>query len=268
MTEFVTNARGDRVAYDKRGVGPAVVFVAGAGPYRAIDPETTETAEALADLGATTVVFDRLGRGESQAVGVLDLDRELAAVDAVLEVAGGSAVLCGHSSGGSISLRAAAAGLPVDGLALWETPLAGDRDETREWVDEFLRRLDAGDLVAAREQYMKDMPPEWLEGLRSSPEWPQVVAQTVTLRADAESLAWAASAPHATVFADIDVPVLAVAGTETFPEMVESSRLLAEAIRHARETRVAGAFHSWEPGPMATELAAFVTAAGAGSTSD
>src|SRR4051794_3932300 len=113
MTDFTTTARGDRVAYDRYGSGPGLVFIAGAGPFRAVDPITTETAERAADLGVTAVVFDRLGRGESAAEGVLDLDRELAAIAAAIEVAGGRAVLCGHSSGCSLALRAAAAGLPV-----------------------------------------------------------------------------------------------------------------------------------------------------------
>src|SRR5690625_6832566 len=55
MSEFVITSAGDRVAYDRRGEGPAVVFVAGAGPFRAIDPETSEVAELLAARGWTTV---------------------------------------------------------------------------------------------------------------------------------------------------------------------------------------------------------------------
>ncbi|MEE6282288.1 alpha/beta fold hydrolase [Georgenia sp. MJ170] len=261
MTEYVTTSRGDRVAYDRRGDGPALIFVAGAGPHRATDPVTTATAEAMVPLGVTTVVFDRLGRGDSPATERLDLDRELAAVAALIDVVGGSAVLCGHSSGCTIALRAAVGGLPVTGLALWEAPIAGDRAATRDWIDGFLRRLDAGELAAAREFYMKDMPPQWLAEAKRSPEWPELVEQTVSLRADAESLGWAASAPHAELFAGIDLPVLAMAGTETFDEMIESAALIAAAVPGARQARVAGAFHSWEPEPMAAELAGFVHAA-------
>ena len=50
MSELVTTALGDTVAYDLRGSGPAVVFVAGAGPHRAVDPWTTQTAERAAGL--------------------------------------------------------------------------------------------------------------------------------------------------------------------------------------------------------------------------
>ena len=178
MTEFTTTATGDRVAYDLRGAGPALIFVAGAGPFRAIDPWTTETAERAAQQGITTLVFDRLGRGESPAQGQLDLERELQAIQALLDIVGGSAVLCGHSSGCSISLRAAATGLPIDGLALWEAPFAGVAADTQAWSDEVEQRMDAGDPEGALSHYMKDMPPEWLaeaktssSGVRSPQAW-------------------------------------------------------------------------------------------------
>ena len=188
MTEHATTSRGDTVAYDRYGEGPGLVFVAGAGPFRAMDPGTTATARLAAEAGLTTVVFDRLGRGESGADGRLDLDRELEAVRALIDVAGGHAVLCGHSSGCSVSLAAAAAGLPVDGLVLWEAPLSAPAGPTTEWADEFERRLDAGELEAAQEWYMKDMPPEWLAGAKASPAWSAIYASAPTLRADAQSL--------------------------------------------------------------------------------
>lgn len=266
MSDVLTTSRGDRVAFDKRGSGPALIFIAGAGPYRAVDPVTTATAEAMEPLGVTTLVFDRLGRGESEASGVLDLDRELAAIEALIEEAGGSAVLCGHSSGCSIALRAAVAGLAVDGLALWEAPISPEKDDTIEWVDEALRLMDAGELEAAQVHYMKDMPPEWLEGARNSPMWSEMVQQVVSLRADAESLAWAASALHAELFGGIRVPVLAMMGAETFPEMVASAASIAAAIPGARQQQMPGADHEWEAEPMAAELARFVNAAHAGST--
>lgn len=43
--------------------------------------------------------------------------------------------LCGHSSGGSLALHAAASGL-VSGLALWETPLAPPDSGARQLSDD------------------------------------------------------------------------------------------------------------------------------------
>jgi pimeloyl-ACP methyl ester carboxylesterase len=261
MSEFVTTSVGDRVAYDRYGSGPAVLFVAGAGPYRAIDPGTTTTAEAAAGLGISAIVYDRLGRGESPASGRLDLDRELAAIAALLEVAGGSAVLCGHSSGCSISLGAAASGLPVAGLVLWEAPIGPQDGGAREWADEVDRLIAAGDLEAAQLHYMKDMPPEFLKGVQSSPMWAPLVAQVGSLVSDGESLAWAESAPLAELCASIEVPVELLVGEETYPVMLEAVDRLATAIPHATHRRMAGAHHMWDPEPMAAELARFVRAA-------
>jgi pimeloyl-ACP methyl ester carboxylesterase len=258
MSEITTTARGDRLAYDRYGTGPGLVFIAGAGPFRAIDPITTETAQRAADLGVTAVVFDRLGRGESGAEGLLDLDRELAAIAAAIEVAGGTAVLCGHSSGCSLALRAAAAGLPVTGLALWEAPVATDAADTRAWADEIERLIDAGDVQGAQRHYMKDMPPEWLAGAEASPEWPMIAAGVVSTRADAQSLAWATAELATGSLTGVDVPVLTMYGTQTFDEMPIGARMIVAAVANGVEKEMPGAMHSWQPEPMATELAAFV----------
>jgi len=258
MSDFVTTSAGDRVGYDRLGSGPALIFVAGAGPWRAIDPGTTETAELLAASGVTTIVYDRVGRGESFVQGAVELDREIAALAALIEVAGGSAVLCGHSSGCSISLFATVSGLAVDGLALWEAPLEQPDSGGREWAAEVNGRIDAGDLDGALTEYMKDMPPEILDVVRSIPA---MVDQAGSLRPDADSLVWAESAPHAELFAGIRVPVLAMVGEESYDVMVPAAESIAAAIPGATWKRMPGAEHSWQPGPFAAELAAFVKAA-------
>jgi len=262
MTELLTTSRGDRVALDRHGAGgdvPAVVFVSGAGPFRASDPLTTRTAELLAEQGVPSLVWDRLGRGESVADGLLDLDREFEAVAALVASAGGRAVLCGHSSGCAIGLAAAARGLGVAGLVLWEGPLATPAGLVAAWATEFGRRLDAGELEAAQEWYMKDMPPEWLAGAKASPAWPAICASAVTLRADAEALRWATAALGSGELRDqVDVDVLAAYGTETFPGMAEAAARVRSVLPGTGVREVPGAGHMWEPAPMAELLAGFV----------
>ncbi|MEV0245530.1 alpha/beta hydrolase [Nocardia sp. NPDC050712] len=260
MSDQLTTARGDRVAYDLRGSGPALLFLAGAGPYRAIDPVTTATAELVARQGLTAIVYDRLGRGESQVDGRIDLARELEAVAALIDRAGGSAVLCGHSSGCSIALAAAVRGLAVDGLALWEAPLGPPDSGAREWAAEVERRIDTGDLEGAMRYYMKDMPPEFFDAWRQSPEFPDLVAQAGSLRPDGESLVWAESAPLAELLKGIEVPVLAMFGEQTFPEMPVAAASIVAAVAGAKQKQMPGAQHSWEPESMAKELVEFVFA--------
>lgn len=259
MSDFVITSAGDRVAYDRRGDGPAVVFVAGAGPFRAIDPQTSEVAELLASRGLTTVVHDRVGRGESVHDGRVDLAEELAAVAALIAAASSPAVLVGHSSGGAISLRAAVEGLPVAGLVLFETPLDPADQGVSEWTGELYRLLDEGDHAGAVTHYVKDIPLDILRGLQHSPLWEPFVAQAQSLRPDAQALEWAMSAPHAELFGDIDVPVRLLVGEETFSEMTAAATSLAAAIPSATRGEVAGAQHTWEPGAMADELHAFMS---------
>lgn len=257
MTEFITTAAGDRVGYDLRGSGPGLIFVAGAGPFRAIDPVTTETAERAAEQGLTTIVYDRIGRGESEGAGKIGLNREFAALRSLIDLCGGSAVLCGHSSGCSISLAAAAEGLPVSGLALWEAPIA-PTGTAAEWVAGVERRMDAGDFEGALAHYMKDMPPEWLEESKKDPMYPEFVAQVISYRADGESLVWADSGPHRDVFAGIRVPLQMMYGEQTFDEMITAADSVVAAVPGAIKKSLPGAYHSWEPEPMATELVEFV----------
>ncbi len=56
MSERFKTRFDDIVAFDRRGSGPAFVFVSGAGPTRATDPITGRTAELAAAQGLTTIV--------------------------------------------------------------------------------------------------------------------------------------------------------------------------------------------------------------------
>ncbi|WP_010204337.1 alpha/beta fold hydrolase [Salinibacterium sp. PAMC 21357] len=259
MTEFVETAAGDRVAFDRYGDGPIVIFVAGAGPWREIDFTTTETAELLGHYGVKAVVYDRLGRGESMVAGPLGLEREMLALAALIEAvdsAGDGVVLCGHSSGGSLALYAAASGLPVAGLALWETPLAPPNGGSRELADSLRGLIGDNDLEGALNLYMADMPPEILEIVKSIPA---MIDQAGSLQADADSLAWAESASLAELFTPIRVPVIALVGEQSYDEvMVPAAESIVAAIPGAEWKRVPGAQHEWEPASMASELANFV----------
>lgn len=256
MSSYVTTSLNDRVAYDRRGDGPAIVFVAGAGSWREIDATTTRTAELLAQEGFTTVVHDRVGRGESRVQGPIPLDRELAAIAALVDAVGGSAVLCGHSSGGAIALACAARGLPVTGLALWEVPLGATGSTGLGLADELRVLLAAGERDRALSLFLHGLPPELVERARSVPS---MVEQAASLQPDADAFAWAESAPLAEVLAPVRVPVLVMVGETGYDDvMVPAAEAIVAAVPGARWTRVPGAEHSWEPVAMAAGLAAFV----------
>lgn len=261
MTELATSTRGDRVAYDRYGptaLAPVVVVVAGAGSLRH-DDTTIALARLVAADGVGVVLPDRLGRGGSEASGRLDLDREIEGLRAVAAAAGDRVVLCGHSSGCALSLRAAARGLPVAGLALWEAPVTGSARDSAAWARGLERRLDDGELEQAQEWYMQDMPPEWLAGAKASPAWPAIFAGVVSLRADAQALRWTVDGLESGALRDeVGVPVLAAYGTSTFPGMVEAAERLRSVLPQTEVREIGGAHHAWDPVAFAPVLADFV----------
>lgn len=250
----LVTAAGDRVVFDRHGAAgaPAALFIAGAGPTRADDPVTTATARLLAERGFQALVHDRVGRGESVAAGPIPLEREIDAIEALAASAAGPVVLVGHSSGCAIAMLAASHVERLAGLALWEAPLGQFADGAPAWWAEVERHLEAGELEQAVAAYMVGMPPEWLEQLKQSPDYPALVQSWVP---DGTALATVEAAGAAASLGALEVPVLAVVGTETFPGMASAADAIAAAAPRGASEELAGAWHSWDPEAMAARLA-------------
>jgi pimeloyl-ACP methyl ester carboxylesterase len=140
----VTSKDGTTIAYDRVGHGPPLIVVGGAFSYRGFKG-VVQLAEMLS--GQFTVInYDRRGRGDSGDTSPYAVEREIEDLDAVIAAAGGSAFVWGTSSGSVLALRAAAAGLPIDKLAIYEPPFLVDESGQHPPAD-FERHL--GELVAA-----------------------------------------------------------------------------------------------------------------------
>ncbi|GAA2449672.1 alpha/beta fold hydrolase [Agromyces soli] len=252
--DTITTASGDRVAFDRYGEAgrPAVLFIQGAGPTRADDPVTAETGRLLAERGHQAIVHDRVGRGDSAASGPIALERELEAIAELAEAAGAPVVLVGHSSGCAIALRAAPRVPRLAGLVLWEAPVGQFESGAPAWWAAVERAVADDRLEDAVAAYMVGMPPEWLEELRRSPDYPELVLSWIP---DGEALASIEADGLPAHLGRVTAPVLAVVGTETFPGMLEAADELAAAAPAGASERVAGAWHSWEPEAMAERLA-------------
>ena len=122
--ERVTSKDGTTIAFERVGAGPAVVLVGGA-----ID-DGSENAPLGPSLGDYFTVYNyaRRGRGESGDTLPHAVEREIEDLDAIIAEAGGTAHVFGASSGGGLALEAAAAGLAIERLAVYEVPyaMAGD----------------------------------------------------------------------------------------------------------------------------------------------
>jgi pimeloyl-ACP methyl ester carboxylesterase len=263
MSEFVTSTDGTRIAFDRYGEGPAVIFVASAFNFRAFDPGTTELARQLAAKGFTTIDYDRRGRGEStdeaQRSGTpFEIEREIDDIAVLIDAVGGTAGLFGSSSGSALALWAAAADVGVTKAALWEIPLALEGEgDGGEWLAGLQSRLAAGDREGTVEYYMKDMPPEWLAGAKNSPAWPVMVQNAPTLAYDAAVLERAQHAPWREQWASVTVPVLVMHGSRTLPLFPPVTAALAEALPQGQQAVIEGENHGFAPEVMAAELAGF-----------
>jgi pimeloyl-ACP methyl ester carboxylesterase len=122
--EKVHSADGTEIAYQRDGQGPALVFVDGAFCTRTMGPGNTLAPVLRTQF--TTFTYDRRGRGESGDSSPYEPRREIEDLAAVLDAAGGSAFVFGHSSGAILALEAARAGLPIKGLVVYEPPVVVD----------------------------------------------------------------------------------------------------------------------------------------------
>ncbi|WP_103759583.1 alpha/beta fold hydrolase [Streptomyces sp. SM10] len=170
----VTSADGTEIAFEQSGRGPAVVLVASALADRS---DTTKLAALLAQH-FTVINYDRRGRGASGDANAYAPDREIEDIAALVEHVGGSASLFGSSSGAVLALRAAAAGVNVDRLALYEPPFVvaeGDDGPPKDLAQQIAvllaegRHSDAVKYFMTRVQgmpgiavfFMKLMPKMW-----------------------------------------------------------------------------------------------------------
>lgn len=110
---------GTSIAFDQSGHGPAIILVAGATATRLAE---TSLASALAPH-FTVFAYDRRGRGESGDTAPYAVEREVEDLEALINEAGGSAFVFGHSSGAVLTLEAARL-LPtkITKLAVYEPP--------------------------------------------------------------------------------------------------------------------------------------------------
>src|SRR5262249_4895468 len=101
----VTSADGTSIVFDRSGAGPVITLVHGACTGRT-HPILSDLAAALAPW-VPVVNYDRRGRGDRGDTQPYAAERELGDQTALLEIAGGSAMVFGGSSGAGLAPQAA-----------------------------------------------------------------------------------------------------------------------------------------------------------------
>jgi pimeloyl-ACP methyl ester carboxylesterase len=263
--ETVTSLDGTRIAYDRLGDGPPVVFVDGAFQHRAIDAGTTRLAELLAASGFTVLHHDRRGRGDSTHTQPYAVEREIDDINALIEAAGGSAAVFGMSSGANLSLEAAQHGSAISKLALYEPPLIVD--DTRapvptEYLDRLRSAVAAEHLDDAVEIFLTvgvGVSPDTVAGMRSAPVWPGLVSAARTLPYDAEIVDGTLRGEPlpADRWTSVTMPTLVIDGGDSPAWTRNAVVALVEVLPNARRVTLEGQTHQYDPEVLAPALAGF-----------
>ncbi|MET9953109.1 alpha/beta fold hydrolase [Streptomyces sp. NPDC006339] len=133
---LVRSQDGTRIAYERYGEGPPVILVSGA-------PGAAGGERPLAGLLArhfSVVAYDRRAAADRVEREIEDL---AALVDAV-GGPGGTAAVHGTASGGALALAAAAAGVPVGPLSVYEPPYGAERADGLDRVRARVLVVDGG----------------------------------------------------------------------------------------------------------------------------
>lgn len=240
------------IAFDKLGNGSPVILVLGAF-------NTRDTGEPLAHALAarhTVYNYDRRGRGGSGDSAPYAVEREIEDLDTLVQAAGGSAAVLGFSSGAALALAAAAHGLAITRLALFDLPLrasgAPNPVDHAAALDELVRAGRRGEAVEYFQGRMVGMPPALIEQMRTAPFRPALEAMAHTLVYEARVMG------NGLLRADqvraVSAPVLAIAGGKGPPFFRETAEAVARLAPHGRALVIENATHDLVPELLAPPL--------------
>ncbi|WP_127131541.1 alpha/beta fold hydrolase [Georgenia sp. SYP-B2076] len=258
--EIVTSRDGTPIAFDRTGGGPPVVIVVGAFNDRSRgEPLARELAPRF-----TVYTYDRRARGDSGDTPPYAADREVEDLAALIAEVGAPVSVLGYSSGAVIALRAAATGLPITRLALFEPPAVTGDGSARSPSDLAARMSDLigagrpGDAVSLFQAEGVGLPAEVIAQIRQAPFWPALEAMAQSAVYDASLTA---EPVPAQVLAAVTVPTLVLSGDATWPRLVDAAAGAAGALPDAEHRVVPGTDHDMVPEAVGPVLAEFFAAA-------
>jgi pimeloyl-ACP methyl ester carboxylesterase len=242
----VISKDGTEIAFEKSGSGPAVILVDGAlcsssfGPMPKLVP--------LLQPHFTVINYDRRGRNNSGDTKPYSVQREVEDIAALIYEAGGSAYIAGLSSGAALALEAAACGLNVKGLLLYEPPFMVDKEGRRAPADskaQLSALIDANRRGDAVKYFMHDMvgaPAIIVSIMKLTPAWRKLKTVAHTLPYDAAVLG-DFSLPVAKA-SGVKIPALVINGDKTAPQLKHAAEKLSQVMPGAKHLVMRGQSHN------------------------
>jgi pimeloyl-ACP methyl ester carboxylesterase len=254
----VTSKDGTTIAFDRLGEGPPVILVCGGSTDRMVNAPLA----ALLDRRFTVLNYDRRGRGDSGDTPPYAVQREVEDLDAVITAAGGSACVWGSSSGAALALEAAARGLAISRLALWEPPYrlqdGGPRPpaDTAKVYTELVSHGRRGDAVEFFMAKVVRLPDEFVAQARNAPFWQAQEALAHTLAYDA-TIMGDYEVPAERV-ASVTTPTLVLTGGASPPWLHDTARAIVALLPEGRHRVLEGQEHNVAPEAIAPALEEYV----------
>jgi pimeloyl-ACP methyl ester carboxylesterase len=256
----VISKDGTAIAFERSGKGPAIILVDGALCSRSFGP-SPKLAPVLSKH-FTVFTYDRRGRGDSGDTAPYSKEREVEDIDALIRQAGGSAFVMGLSSGAALGLLAAAGGLNITKLALYEPPFMVSNEGRKPPADhearleELVYRDRRGDAVRF---FMKDvvgMPAVFAAAMPLMfPIWSKLKAVAHTLPYDAAVMGDYALPTER--IASITMPLLVMDGEKSDVRLRHSVRAVADALPNAERQTLKGQTHNVSAAVLAPVLVRF-----------
>ncbi len=252
---------GTTLAYDVYGRGPALVFVFGAICFRKFGPIVKDAKVFATEF--TVYLYDRRGRGDSGDTKPYSLQREVEDIEAIVDAAGGSAFIYGHSSGAVLALEAALK-LPqkIKKALLFDASYAHNETEKSEYArlrEQVETSLQAGKNKEALKKFLIGigMPKIFVYLLPLFPGWKTMKALAPTLAYD---MHLTADLPPLGRVSQVKVPTLVAYGEKSPLSIHEVASQLAKAIPHAKLQKVLGQDHMANPKAVLPLLSTFFKA--------
>ncbi len=242
----VKSKDGTTIGFDKIGKGEPLIMVDGAMCSRAFGP-TPKMAKILSEQ-FTVFHYDRRGRNESGNTLPYSVDKEIEDIEALVTEAGGSAYVVGFSSGAALALNAAAKGVNIRKLVLYEAPYVMNQGGHNPPIDtetQLNQLVAAGKRGDAVKFFMKDMVgiPAFVPFIMSLlPIWPKLKAVAHTLPYDAAILQGFTIPTK--MAATVTTPTLVAGGEKSPVSLRNAVQKLADAIPGSQRIMLKGQTHN------------------------
>jgi len=252
----VPSADGTILAVHPAGHGPGLVLVGGA----LCDHSGMQSIVPLLTPRFTVYAYDRRGRGASGDGPEYAVARELEDLAAVVDYAGPEAAVYGHSSGAMLALEAAADGLAMAWLVVYEPPYIVDGGRPRPSPD-LPDRLEA--MIAADQKdravrtFLREgsaVPEAQIDQLSRTPRWPGLLNLARSVSYDAR-VAGQCVLP-AERFAAIRTPTVVLCGRASPAWLRAGAEALAAALPDARLRTLGGQRQRPDPAMLARAILA------------